>query len=74
MTVTVSNSNNNSILNNINTSFILFDAEIKEKNSYLCSIINEFANYEAPNDDNIKESNNPQILNKNSNKINISNK
>jgi len=42
----------------------------KEKNSYLCSIINEFANYEAPNDDNIKESNNPQILNKNSNKIN----
>lgn len=42
----------------------------KEKNSYLCNIINEFANYEAPNDDNIKESNNPQILNKNSNKIN----
>ena len=31
MTVTVSNSNNNSIINN-NASFILFDAEIKEKN------------------------------------------
>ena len=34
MTVTVSNSHNNSILNN-NTSFILFDAEVKEKNNLM---------------------------------------
>ena len=34
MTVTVSNSHNNSILNN-NTSFILFDAEVKEKNALM---------------------------------------
>jgi hypothetical protein len=38
----------------------------KEKNSYLCNIINEFTNYEPNNDDNIKELKNLQ--NKNANK------
>ena len=38
----------------------------KEKNSFLCNIINEFTNYEPNNDDNMKELKNLQ--NKNANK------
>ena len=39
----------------------------KEKNSYLCNIINEFTNYEARNVDNSKDVKNPQNKNVNNN-------
>ena len=35
----------------------------KEKNSYICKIINEFTNYESHNEDNIQESNNINNIN-----------
>ena len=35
----------------------------KEKNSYICKIINEFTNYESHNEDNIQESNNINSIN-----------
>ena len=43
----------------------------REKNSYICKIINEISNYESPKEDSTKESNNPSINpNHNNNIIN----